>query len=167
MGKLRERFPLFEAGVLKAFFWNQDDADEFGAEPTGHSVYHNNLVLSGGEKALGSLEELAALPREEDILYIPYLHYMNIVNPTAGILTGSSRFGALLLRKDGSVAVPYNVRITQSFADLFGERLAWLSREQCAYNVSNSYGMRNPRALLVPRFLCVRGIEISHSNSSY
>ncbi|MGV7977182.1 MAG: metallopeptidase TldD-related protein [Anaerolineaceae bacterium] len=167
MGKRRERFPLFEAGVLKAFFWNQDDADEFGAEPTGHSVYHNNLVLSGGEKALGSLEELAALPREEDILYIPYLHYMNIVNPTAGILTGSSRFGALLLRKDGSVAVPYNVRITQSFADLFGERLAWLSREQCAYNVSNSYGMRNPRALLVPRFLCVRGIEISHSNSSY
>jgi predicted Zn-dependent protease len=167
MGKRREPFPLFDAGVLKAFFWNQDDADEFGAEATGHTVYHNNLVLSGGEKTPGSLEELATLPREEDILYIPYLHYMNIVNPSAGILTGSSRFGALLLRKDGSIAVPFNVRVTQSFADLFGERLAWLSREQVAHNVSHSYGLRNPRAVLVPRFTCVKGIEISHSNSSY
>ena len=166
-GKRRERFPLFEAGVLKAFFWNQDDADEFGREATGHSVYHNNLVLSGGEKEVGSLEELAALPREEDILYIPYIHYINIVNPTAGIFTGSSRFGALLLRKDGSVTVPYNVCVTQSFEDLFGDRLEWLSREQCAHNVSLSYVERNPRAIWVPRFICVRGVEISHSNSSY
>ncbi|NMD26882.1 MAG: hypothetical protein GYA81_02810, partial [Chloroflexi bacterium] len=85
----------------------------------------------------------------------------------AGIFTGSSRFGALLLRKDGSVAVPFNVRVTQSFADLFGERLEWLSREQSAHNVSHSYGLRNPRAVLVPRFTCVKGVEISHSNSSY
>jgi len=167
MGKRRERFPLFEGGVLRAFLWEQDDADEFGAEPTGHTVYHNNFVLAGGDKSAASLEELAALPRDEDILYIPYLHYMNIVNPTAGMLTGSSRFGALLLRRDGTIAVPYNVRVTQTFEDLFGERLEWLSREQSAHNVSHSYGMRNPRAVLVPRFVCVKGIEISHSNSSY
>jgi len=167
MGKRRERFPLFEGGVLRAFLWEQDDADEFGAEATGHSLYHNNLVLAGGEKAVGSLEALAALHFEEDILFIPYLHYMNVVNPTAGIFTGSSRFGALLLRKDGSVAVPFNVRVTQTFEDLFGERLEWLSREQSAHNVSHSYGLRNPRAVLVPRFTCVKGVEISHSNSSY
>jgi hypothetical protein len=65
------------------------------------------------------------------------------------------------------VAVPYNVRVTQSFEDLFGDRLEWLSREQCAHNVSLSYGERNPRAIWVPRFICVRGVEISHSNSSY
>jgi hypothetical protein len=92
---------------------------------------------------------------------------MNLVNPSAGIITGSSRFGKLLLKKDGSVQVPYNVRITQTFEDLFGANVAWLSQEQTVYNTSNSYGKRNPSATLLPRFLCVQGIDISHSNSSY
>ena len=124
-------------------------------------------MLAGGDEPAANLEELAALPRDEDILYIPYLHYMNVVNPTAGMFTGSSRFGALLLRKDGTISVPYNVRVTQTFEELFGERLAWLSREQVAHNTSHSYGLRNPRAVVVPRFTCVKDVEISHSNSSY
>ena len=92
---------------------------------------------------------------------------MNVVNPSQGMVTGSSRFGALYLKKDGSVQVPYNVRLTQKFSDFFGERLQWLSQEQVAYNVSSSYGRRNPTALKVPRFLCVKEIEVSHSNPSY
>ena len=167
MGLPRRKFPLFENGIFKAFFWEQDDADEFGAQPTGHTVDHLNLSMAGGECLMPGLEELLAMPRDEDILYIPYLHYMNIVNPSAGMITGSSRFGNLLLKKDGSVQVPYNVRITQTFEDLFGENVEWLAREQTVHNTSNSYGKRNPSAILLPRFLCVRGIEISHSNSSY
>jgi hypothetical protein len=92
---------------------------------------------------------------------------MNVVNPTQGIITGSSRFGALFLKKDGSVQVPYNVRLTQKFSDFFGERVQWLSQKQVAYNVSSSYGRRDPSALKVPRFICVKEIEISHSNPSY
>ncbi|MFZ3070584.1 MAG: metallopeptidase TldD-related protein [Anaerolineaceae bacterium] len=167
MGIERKRFPLFVRGVFQKFYWEQDDADEFGVEPTGHTVYHNNLVVDGGDAPLASLQELVEMPREEDILYIPYLHYMNFVNFSAGMITGSSRFGALLLKRDGNVVVPYNVRVTQTFADLFGERLEWLSRKQVAHNVSNSYGQRNPCAMVIPKFLCVKGIEISHSNSSY
>ena len=167
MGLPRHKFPLFENGIFKAFFWEQDDADEFGAQPTGHTVDHLNLTMAGGQQSMPGLEALLAMPRDEDILYIPYLHYMNIVNPSAGMITGSSRFGNLLLKKDGSVQVPYNVRITQTFEDLFGENVEWLAREQTVHNTSNSYGKRNPSAILLPRFLCVRGIEISHSNSSY
>jgi predicted Zn-dependent protease len=167
MGIPRKPFPLFEDGIFKAFYWEQDDADEFGAQPTGHTVDHLNLSMAGGERLMPGLEELLAMPRDEDILYIPYLHYMNIVNPSAGMITGSSRFGNLLLKKDGSVQVPYNVRITQTFEDLFGENVEWLAREQTVHNTSNSYGKRNPSAILLPRFLCVRGIEISHSNDSY
>jgi hypothetical protein len=92
---------------------------------------------------------------------------MNIVNPSRGIITGSSRFGALLLKKDGSVAVPYNVRLTQSLLDIFGDRVAWLSRKEVAYNTSSSYGARNPTAIVVPAFMRVNSLEISHSNSSY
>jgi len=166
-GRERQPFPLVEAGVFRGFTWVQDEADEFGAKPTGHTVTHNSLYLHGGDQAVGSLEELVKLPRSKDVLYFPFLHYTNIVNPSKGLLTGSSRFGTLLLRPDGSIGVPYNVRLTQSLPDIFGTRLAWLARDVTAYNISQSYGSRDPNAILVPRFLQVDDLEISHSNSSY
>ena len=107
------------------------------------------------------------MPRERDLLYIPYLHYMNIVDPSRGGITASSRFGALLLKKDGSVAVPYNVRLTRSLPEIFGDKVAWLSKAVIPYNVSNSYGPRNPIAVVVPNFLCVEDLEISHANTGY
>ena len=166
-GLARKPFPLFLKGVFQGFTWSQDDADEFGARPTGHTVPQKSLVLSGGQVEAGSLEELVKMPRDRDILYIPFLHYMNVVNPSKGIITGSSRFGALLLKKDGSITIPYNVRITQSLLELFGDKVAWLSRQATTYNTSSSYGARSPKAMVVPTFMCVNGLEISHSNSSY
>jgi hypothetical protein len=147
--------------------WPQDEADEFGVPATGHTVGHTSLVLAGGDRPVSSLEELVRGPREVDLLYIPCLHYMNVVNPSRGVITASSRFGALLLKKDGSVVVPYNVRLTQSLLDVFGDKLAWLSDTVTPYNVSNSYGARNPTALVVPKFLCAGDLEISHSNASF
>jgi predicted Zn-dependent protease len=166
-GIVRKPFPIFENGVFKSFAWFQDDADEFGAKPTGHTVMHKSLVLGGGEKDAGSLAELVKLPREKDLLYIPFLHYMNIVNPSKGIITASSRFGTLLLKKDGSVAVPYNVRITQSLLDIFGDKVAWMTKSQVVNNTSMSYSARNPTAVIIPRFIRVNDLEISHSNPSY
>ncbi|NLN69618.1 MAG: hypothetical protein GX142_02355 [Chloroflexi bacterium] len=167
MGAERKPFPLFEQGVFKAFAWDQDSADEFGAQPTGHDVMHKSLVVCAGDKPINSLEALVNAPREKDVLYIPYIHYMNFVNPSQGLITGSSRFGALLLKQDGRVVVPYNVRLTQSLKDIFSEKIAWISDGQVAYNVSASYGARNPTALIVPNLVYVQGLEISHANSSY
>jgi predicted Zn-dependent protease len=166
-GITRKRFPLFANGVFKGFTWYQDDADEFNAKPTGHTVTHKSLVLSGGQQAVSTLEELVNMPRERDILYIPFLHYMNLVNPSKGLVTASSRFGALLLKKDGSVVVPFNVRVTQSLLDIFGANVAWLSKATTACNTSQSYGARNPTAIVVPNFMMVKDLEISHSNTSY
>jgi hypothetical protein len=45
--------------------------------------------------------------------------------------------------------------------------VAWMSKSQVANNTSQSYGARNPTAVIVPRFVQVKDIEISHSNSSY
>ena len=167
MGKARGLFPLFKEGVFQGYTWSQDDADEFATESTSHTVPHKSLVMAGGDVDVSNLEELVKMPREKDVLYIPFLHYMNIVNPSKGMVTGSSRFGALLLKKEGSVVVPYNVRITQSLLDLFGEKVAWLSKETVPYNTSSSYGARNPSSIVVPVFMCVKDLEISHSNSSY
>jgi predicted Zn-dependent protease len=167
MGMPRSCFPLFEKGIFKGFTWLQDDADEFGARPTGHTVMHKSLVVKGGEKDLPGLEALVKMRHENDLLYIPFLHYMNIVNPSKGIVTASSRFGALYLKKDGAVVIPFNVRLTQSLLDIFGDKVAWLSKQTVPYNTSMTYGARNPTAVIVPRFTCVRGLEISHSNTSY
>lgn len=163
----RKPCPIFEHGVFKGFTWNQDDADEFGAEPSGHSVPHPSGHVAAGDKDVNTLEELLAMPRDKDILYIPYIHYVGLVNPTEGILTGSSRFGVLLLKKDGTVAVPYNVRFTQSLLTLYGDGIEWLSSKTVAYNISRSYGARNPTAIIVPNFMRINDLEISHSNSSY
>ncbi len=163
----RKPFPIFQKGVFQGFTWFQDDADEFGAKPTGHTVMHKSLVLACGDQEVNTLEELVAMPRDKDILYIPFLHYTNIVNPSKGVITGSSRFGALLLKKGGSVVVPYNVRLTQSLLDIFGDKIAWLSKSATPYNISASYGARNPSAIIVPTFVRVNDLEISHSNASY
>jgi predicted Zn-dependent protease len=163
----RKPFPLFQDGIFQGFVWSQDEADEFNAKPTGHSVTHLSLVLAGGDHQAKDLEELVNQPRDNDLLYFPYLHYFNLVNPSKGVITGSSRFGALLLKKDGSVEVPYNVRITQSMQEIYGDKIAWLSKETVPYNVSESYGGRNPTSLIVPTFIRVNDLEISHSNSSY
>ena len=160
-------FPIFQEGVFQKFTWSQDDADEFGVDPTGHTVGHKSLVLYGGSCKINTLKELINMPRDRDILYIPFLHYMNIVNPSKGIVTGSSRFGALLLKQDGSVVIPYNVRITQSLLDIFGQQIEWMSSKTVSYNTSSSYGARNPTAVVVPRFVLVNGLDISHSNTSY
>jgi predicted Zn-dependent protease len=167
-GIVRKPFPIFLNGIFQGFTWFQDDADEFGAKATGHTVGHKSLVLNGGDREdVNSLQDLVNLPRDKDILYIPFLHYMNIVNPSKGIITGSSRFGALLLKQDGSVEVPYNVRLTQSLLDIFGDKVAWLSWATVPYNSSQSYGARNPTAIIVPKFIRVNNLEISLSNSSY
>ena len=166
-GRQRKAFAFVKDGVFQDFIWDQDSADEFGETATGHDVSHFSVTMAGGDSPIATLKELIEMPREEDVLYIPYIHYMNVVNPTQGMVTGSSRFGALYLKKDGSVQVPFNVRLTQRFQDFFGERVEWLSKKQVVYNVSNSYGQRNPMALKCPRFICVKDIEISHSNPSY
>jgi predicted Zn-dependent protease len=166
-GIVRRPFALITEGKFQAFAWSQDDADEFGAKPTGHTVTHKSLVLQGGSRSVGTLQELVQMKREKDILYIPFLHYMNFVNPSKGVITASSRFGALMLRKNGTVEVPYNVRITQSLLDIFGEKVEWMSKETVVSNTSSSYGARNPTAVIVPKFIMVKNLEISHSNSSY
>lgn len=166
-GMVRKPYTIYEKGVFKGFVWSQDDADEFGAKATGHSVPHYSLSMHGGDQDVATLEDLLKMPRDNDILYFPFLHYAGIVNPPKGIITGSSRFGALLLKKDGTVQVPYNYRLTISMFDLFGDKVQWMSKQTTAYNLSSSYGSRNPMATVVPNFMRINGLEISHSNSSY
>ncbi|NMA18555.1 MAG: hypothetical protein GX939_07360 [Clostridiaceae bacterium] len=166
-GRARKSRPIFDRGVFQGFIWRQSDADEFGEKATGHDVTSLSVAMKGGDRKVSTIQEFAALPRDRDILYIPYLHYTGLVNPTKGIVTGTSRFGPLWLKKDGSIAVPYNVRFTVSLKDLFGDKLLWVSEKTVPWGESSHYRSRNPGATVVPVLACVDNIDIELSNESF
>ena len=71
-GILRKPFTIFQNGVFRGFTWTQDDADEFGAKATGHTVGHKSLVLSAGDRQdVNSLQDLVNLPRKKDLSTSP------------------------------------------------------------------------------------------------
>lgn len=166
-GRSRQTKAWYDKGVLKGFIWHQAAADEYAQTATGHDLAHESFALLPGDMDINSLEDLVKKPRETDILYVPYLHYTGVVSPSEGLITGTSRFGALLLRKDGGIEVPYNVRFTEKLEDIFGGKLAWLSSESQPYNTSNTYESRNPEALVVPKLMCCDGVKVEISNKSY
>ena len=63
MGMARRPFPIVADGVFKSFTWEQDEADEFGAQPTGHTTPHDSIVLRGGAMPVSTLQDLVARPR--------------------------------------------------------------------------------------------------------
>ena len=166
-GKKRDKRTIIDKGTLTGFLWDQQAADEFGQEPTGHDVNNLSIRLEGGSMDVRTIQELAAMPRDEDILYVPFLHYMNIVNPSEGQLTAISRFGALLLKKDGTIQLPYNVRFSEKLNQLFGDKLEWMSSHTVPYGSSTHYYGREPYALLVPALTCFDGVKVEISNESF
>ena len=166
-GRSRGTAAWYDKGVLRGFIWDQGAADKYAQTPTGHNLAHHSFALQPGDMAVNDLQALAAAPRDTDILYVPYLHYTGVVSPSEGLITGTSRFGALLLKKDGAIQVPYNVRFTEKLEDIFGGKLLWLSSESTVYNTSSTYGSRNPSALRVPRLMCCDQINVEISNKSY
>lgn len=166
-GRRRERRAIFNRGVFTGFIREQSEADEYGDTPTGHDVDQLSLALMPGDRDIRTIQEFASLPRDRDILYIPYLHYVGIVNPSAGLITGTSRFGALYLKRNGGIELPYNVRLTLSLKDLFGKHLSWLSAHSEPYGSSSSYSARNPGSILVPVLGGFEDVEIEISNESF
>jgi predicted Zn-dependent protease len=166
-GRRREKRAIFDRGVLTGFLWSQQTADEFGGTATGHDVSNLSIALQGGDVDTTLIQDFACLPRDRDILYVPYLHYANIVNPTEGLVTGVSRFGALYLKRDGTITLPYNVRFTERLDQLFGDKLVWLSKELIPYGSSSSYFGRDPSTTLVPALACFDGVTVEISNENF
>ncbi|HZK29530.1 MAG TPA: metallopeptidase TldD-related protein [Clostridia bacterium] len=166
-GRQREKRAIFDQGVLTGFLWDQQAADEFSEQATGHDVANLSIELVGGDVDVTSIQAFAELPRGQDILYVPFLHYANIVNPGEGLVTGISRFGALYLKQDGTIQLPYNVRFTERLNKLFGDKLVWLAKETIPYGSSTHYFGRDPSATLVPALACFDGVNVEISNESF
>jgi len=163
-GIKRGKFSFVENGVFKQFMWDRDSADEFKQKETGHDVQGLSTVVCPGNISVSNFDEIPK--NDKTTLYIPHLHYMNIVNMTEGIITACSRFGALIFDAENKIRVPYNFRITDDFFNIFGD-IEWISSETVAVNTSNSYGIRSPSAVLAPKFIKLKNVKITHANKSF
>jgi predicted Zn-dependent protease len=149
-GTPKRRVELVEDGVARGVVWDRATAARAEEErsTTGHAPppllrdygpLPFALSMRGGEAA--SVEELVALVG--DGIYVTRLHYLGVVHPREGVVTGMTRDGTFRVR-DGRVAEPLvNLRITVSVPDLLREVLG-LTREVSLVNASDFYGERYP-----------------------
>jgi PmbA protein len=153
-GSPKTRVQLVEDGVLRDVVWDRESGKRAGRETTGHGPPSSlrrwgplpfNLSVAPGEAE--STEELAELVG--DGVYVSRLHYLSIVNPRDGVITGMTRDGTFRIR-GGRIADPLvNLRFTVSMPELLAE-LPRLTRETVLVNEASYYDERYPNGVLVP-----------------
>ena len=155
-GTPKRRVQLVEAGVARSVVWDRAAAAQAGdgAESTGHAPpaelrdwgpLPSALCVSPGDSE--SVEELAELV--VDGLYITRLHYLGVVHPREGIITGMTRDGTFRIR-DGKIAEPLvNLRFTVAVPALLRDVLG-LTNKVALVNSQNFYGERYPYGVMAP-----------------
>jgi PmbA protein len=155
-GVPKRRVQLIENGVARGVVWDRTTAARAGdhQESTGHApppVYRQygplafSISIDGGEAE--STEELVELVGEG--IYVTRLHYLGIVDPHDGVITGMTRDGTFRIR-DGKIAEPLvNLRFTVSVPRVLSD-VPGLTREPKLCNINDFYGERYPAAALVP-----------------
>src|SRR5207248_1888946 len=134
-GMPKQRVALVEEGVARGVVWDRQTAARAAdsAMTTGHAPPPSlreygplpfALSVAPGEAA--SADDLVELVG--DGIYVTRLHYLSIVDPRQGVITGMTRDGTFRIR-DGRVAEPLvNLRFTVSVPELLAE-VPGLTRE--------------------------------------
>ena len=145
-GTPKQRVPLVEEGVIRGPVWDRATAARAGRESTGHALpaasrafgpVPTAVTMAPGEAE--SVDELAELVG--DGIYVTRLHYLSVVDPREGVITGMTRDGTFRIR-DGKVAEPLvNLRFTVSMPDLLAD-VPGLTRETQLVNQSDFYDDR-------------------------
>jgi PmbA protein len=153
-GAPKQPLVLVENGIAKDVVWDRRTANRAGdRQTTGHALSAPaqgfgplplNLEVSGGEATRDELIE-----RVEEGIYVTRLHYLGVVDPREGIITGMTRDGTFRI-EGGKVTKPLvNLRFTTSFPRLV-ESLLGLGNDVELVNRSDFYDERYPFGTLVP-----------------
>jgi PmbA protein len=145
-GTPKQRVPLVEEGVIRGATWDRASAVRAGRESTGHALPSEERAFGAIPTALSmapgdarSLEELAELVG--DGIHVTRVHYLSVVNPREGVITGMTRDGTFRIR-NGRVAEPLvNLRFTVSMPDLLAD-VPGLTRATRLVNLSDFYDDR-------------------------
>jgi PmbA protein len=161
-GTPKQRVELITAGEARGVVWDRTTAARAhdGAASTGHAPplalrdygpLPSALSVAGGEAE--SVEELVELVG--DGIYVTRLHYLSVVHPRDGVITGMTRDGTFRIR-DGKIAEPLvNLRFTVAVPELLAE-VPGLTRSVSLVNANDFYGERYPRGTLVPAIATAR-----------
>jgi predicted Zn-dependent protease len=154
-GVPKERVLLVEDGVARDVVWDRRTAARAGngRRSTGHALpapaqgfgpLPFDLSIAPGNETLADLVEGVG-----DGIYVTRLHYLSIVDPREGIITGMTRDGTFLVER-GEVTRPLvNLRFTTSLPALLRD-LIGLTRDVTLVNRSDYYDERSPFGTLVP-----------------
>ncbi|MEX2211773.1 MAG: TldD/PmbA family protein [Gaiellaceae bacterium] len=158
-GTPKQRVELVERGVARGVVWDRTTAARAGRESTGHAVQPEyqtygaipvSLSLAPGDATIEELCEAVG-----DGLYVTRLHYLGVVAPREGIITGMTRDGTFRVR-DGKPAEPLpNLRFTVAVPEVLADVPA-LGRDLALVNRTDFYGERTPAAALVPALATAR-----------
>jgi predicted Zn-dependent protease len=170
-GVPKQRVALVEAGVARGVVWDSSTAARAGdgSASTGHAMpsaqrawgpFVSALAMDGGDAP--SLEALAEAVG--DGIHVTRLHYLSVVSPREGIITGTTRDGTFRIR-GGRVAEPLvNLRFTVSVPELLGELLG-LTRARLLTCQSDFYDERFAFGALMPGIATAR-FAVTGSGSS-
>jgi PmbA protein len=155
-GTPKRSVQLVEKGVARGVVWDRATAARAGdgAGSTGHAPpaelrdwgpSPSALSVSPGDAE--SVDELAELVG--DGIYITRLHYLGVVHPREGIITGMTRDGTFRVR-DGKIAEPLvNLRFTVAVPDFLRD-VYGLTSKAALVNSQNFYGERYPFGVMAP-----------------
>ena len=121
-GVRKRRVDLVTAGVATGLVHDSATAHRAGVASTGHALPQPNtwgpiawnLFMAPGSASRASL--LAGMKRG---LWVTRFHYVNIVHPKKGVLTGMTKDGTFLVENGEVVGPVRNLRFTESIPDAF------------------------------------------------
>jgi PmbA protein len=154
-GVPKQPVTIVDKGVAKDVVWDRRTAKRAGAgrTSTGHALSPPvqgfgplplNLSVAGGDATREELVE-----RVGEGIYVTRLHYLGVVDPREGIITGMTRDGTFRI-EGGKVSKPLvNLRFTTSFPKIV-ESLVGLEKAVELVNRSDFYEERYPFGTLVP-----------------
>jgi PmbA protein len=154
-GVPKQRVELIRNGVARDVVWDRRTAKRAGEGKvsTGHGLAAPaqsfgpipfNLSVAPGD---ASGEELCEQVGEG--IYVTRLHYLGVVDPREGLITGMTRDGTFRI-EGGKVTKPLvNLRFTTSFPEL-AAKLLGLGRDVTLVNRSDFYDERYAYGTLVP-----------------
>jgi predicted Zn-dependent protease len=161
-GTPKRRVELVTGGEARGVVWDRttaararDSTESTGhAPPLGQRDYGplpSALSVEGGDaESVDDLLELVG-----DGIYVTRLHYLSVVHPRDGVITGMTRDGTFRIR-DGKIAEPLvNLRFTVAVPELLRD-VPGLTRSVSLVNANDFYGERYPRGTLVPAIATAR-----------
>jgi TldD protein len=163
-GVATTRWDLVRDGVLVGYQLDRTFAPRLGLDRSNGCAYADsphhvplqrmaNVSLQPDPATDRSTADLIAAV--DDGIYITRVHYLGIVHPREGVLTGMTRDGTFRVR-NGKIAEPLvNLRFTVAMPDLLRDVPA-LTRDVKLVNATSFYGERYPYGALVPALATTR-----------